>query len=54
MNDESKTIGDWYAAKDEEARQLSEALDGARKRNAPIEVIRRLERLLEQARYVGD
>lgn len=47
-------IGEWYKAKEREAARLAAALQAARQRNAPADVIRRLERALEAARYVGD
>lgn len=47
-------IGAWYEAKEREAARLAAALQAARQRNAPADVIRRLERELEAARYVGD
>lgn len=50
----SDDIGRWYDQKREEADRLSEELRKAREQNAPAKEIRRLERALEQARYVGD
>ena len=44
----------YYEAKAREARELAEQLRQAKERNAPSEEIRRLERLLEAAYYVGD
>lgn len=48
------TIGDYYADKDAEARRLADELAQARKENKPWKEIRKLEILLERARYVGD
>jgi len=47
-------IAKYYADKEQEARDLEERLKYARDYGAGIEVIRRLERALEQARYTGD
>lgn len=46
--------GEWYAAKDAKARRLVGELKDAKDRKAPVKEIRRLERELERARYVGD
>jgi hypothetical protein len=54
--------GEWYAEKAAEAERLAHKLEVARRVlttaramvEAAQEVVRRLERQLEQARYVGD
>lgn len=48
------TPADYYAAKAAEARRLAVLLCEAMDRNAPEDEIRRIERQLEAARYVGD
>jgi len=47
-------VGQWYAAKDKKAKRLAAELKEAEANNAPAKDIRRLERELEQVRYVGD
>lgn len=47
-------IGAWYDDKAREAAELSEQLRLAKLAGATAEEIRRLERLLEMARYTGD
>lgn len=44
----------FYEDKAKEARALAEQLQAAKERNAPADELRRLERLLDAARYVGD
>jgi hypothetical protein len=47
--------GEWYEERRQQAERLSAELAGARQvLEAAQAVVRRLERLLEQARYVGD
>jgi hypothetical protein len=54
--------GEWYAERREQAERLEAQLAGARSvlaeyergREAARAIVRRLEHLLEQARYVGD
>lgn len=48
------TIADYYADKDKEARRLVDELTQAKKDNRPWKEIRKLQILLERARYVGD
>jgi hypothetical protein len=48
------TPADYYESKAREARELAERLRQAKERNAPTDEIRRLERRLEAAHYVGD
>lgn len=47
-------IAAWYEAKERKAARLAEELRQARLRGEPADEIRRLERALEAARYVGD
>jgi len=48
-------IGEWYEQKRVEAERLERELAGARAvLDAAREVVKRLERALELARYVGD
>ena len=49
-----ETAGEWYDRKDREARELSLALEVARRERDDPEEIAYLEKLLELARYVGD
>jgi hypothetical protein len=47
--------GDWYDERRQEADRLTAELAGARQVLDAVEaVVRRLERQLEQARFVGD
>ena len=47
--------GEWYEEKRLEAERLAAELTGARAALEAVQsIIRRLERALEQARYVGD
>jgi hypothetical protein len=47
--------GEWYEEQRQKAERLSAELAGARQVvEAAQAVVRRLERLLEEARYVGD
>jgi hypothetical protein len=54
MEAEMSTPGDYYDRKTAEARRLREELAAARKNGADGATIRRLERALERAEYVGD
>lgn len=47
-------IGDWYADKAREARRLAGELQQAKGRGAPAAELKRIERALESAQYVGD
>ena len=51
---ERDEIGEWYARRDREARELAEQLRQAREAGADAKTIRDLETRLERARYVGD
>ncbi len=45
---------EWYHQRAEEARRLAQLLRQRKEEGAPEEELRRIERDLDRARYVGD